>query len=165
MARYKTDLSRVGRKIPSAPQASRPVASHSLTFSMALSSSDRQGLIQLWGAEEALRKPRPTGSPQHTHAQPRRGSALKHDVTQFSHISSLPCTQGFWKREEAELDRKSSMMGGCGYSDEAWLWPPTGRRKTGGSERAHHSLWVLSLVLGAARQMFLVLTRPGLQVE
>lgn len=32
-----------------------------------------KGLIQLWGAEEALRKPRPTGSAQHTHAQPHRG--------------------------------------------------------------------------------------------
>lgn len=70
------------------------------------------------GTEEALRKPGPTGSPQHTHARPHRGSAPKHDVTRFSHISSVPCSRGLWKREEAELDRKSSMMGGCGFSDK-----------------------------------------------
>ena len=57
------------------PQASLPVPSHGLTFSTALSSSDRQRLIQHLREKEALGKPEPTRSPPsptYTHVAPQR---------------------------------------------------------------------------------------------
>lgn len=110
-------------KFPTPPQASLPVPSHSLTFSMALSSSDRQGRIQHLRETEALGKPQPTRSPRHTQGQHLIGSAplSKHDVIQLGHISSSPHPLhtwtleqgGSWTGQEVVSGRRSQILWPC----------------------------------------------------
>lgn len=106
MLRYKTDFSRDGRKIPSAPQASRPVTSHSLTFSMALSSSDRQGLIQYSREKAALGKPQPTRALHHTCVQPHIGLAL--ETRHHPAVTTSPLS---FTHMDSGIERKLSWTG------------------------------------------------------